>query len=132
MLSTSVICDMDGVVSLTAALHAAAGKTVFNQVLHACATAHDTPFRPFDALFTNALRRYGAQVCDLTLVLIRALRAVSRAPATRGTDVLIVPWPRESTALPRKPGSRDMWRWPELRLPGLAIYPSRAAAKAYG
>src|SRR6185437_206699 len=44
----AAIFDMDGVVTRTAELHAEAWKAVFDEVLRACATAHDVPLRPFD------------------------------------------------------------------------------------
>ena len=44
----AAIFGMDGVVTRTAELHAEAWKAVFDEVLRACATAHDVPLRPFD------------------------------------------------------------------------------------
>lgn len=46
----AAIFDMDGVVTRTAELHAAAWKAVFDEALRAWATARDVPFRPFDAI----------------------------------------------------------------------------------
>ena len=43
-----VIFDLDGVLTDTAGIHAAAWKTVFNSFLHARAQQQDVPFRPFD------------------------------------------------------------------------------------
>ena len=46
----AAIFDMDGVVTRTAELHAAAWKAVFDEVLRARAAAHGVPFRPFDEI----------------------------------------------------------------------------------
>ena len=45
----AVIFDMDGVLTRTAELHAAAWKEVFDQLLRSQAKARGMPFVPFDA-----------------------------------------------------------------------------------
>jgi beta-phosphoglucomutase-like phosphatase (HAD superfamily) len=44
----AVIFDLDGVLTDTARVHAAAWKTVFDRFLQAWAQQHALPFRPFD------------------------------------------------------------------------------------
>ena len=44
----AVILDLDGVVTRTATLHAAAWKEVFDHLLRARAAEGDAAFRPFD------------------------------------------------------------------------------------
>ena len=44
----AAIFDLDGVLTDTARVHAAAWKTVFDQFLQAWAQQHGLPFRPFD------------------------------------------------------------------------------------
>jgi beta-phosphoglucomutase family hydrolase len=45
----AVIFDLDGVITFTARVHAAAWKELFDDYLRARAVSIDTPFRPFDA-----------------------------------------------------------------------------------
>lgn len=52
----AVIFDMDGVVTKTATVHAAAWKRLFDDYLRERATREDKPFRPFDA--DSDYRRY--------------------------------------------------------------------------
>lgn len=59
----AVIFDLDGVVTRTAGLHAAAWKGLFDDFLAARTAQRDTPFRPFDAdtdykLFVDGKPRY--------------------------------------------------------------------------
>ncbi|MEE8385888.1 MAG: HAD family hydrolase, partial [Dehalococcoidia bacterium] len=52
----AVIFDMDGVVTRTATVHAAAWKRLFDDYLKECAAREGKPFQPFDA--DSDYRRY--------------------------------------------------------------------------